>query len=102
MRASPKTSLTWLSLASLVVPLVAYVLCSEVSTSHILFHAPLFGRNVGLLRFYAFLSSAIFGVVILLADVGFRRWRLFWLPLVSLTLTSLLFIEAAWFTSFLD
>lgn len=102
MLASPKTSLTWLSLASLVVPLVAYVLCSEVSTSHIFFHAPLFGRNVGLLRLYAFLSSAIFGVVVLLVDVGFRRWRLFWLPLVSLTLTCLLFIEAAWFTSFLD
>ena len=102
MRTSHKTFLTWLSLASLAVPLVAYVLCSEVSTSHVFFHAPPWGRNVGLLRHYVFLGSAIFGVVVLLGDVGFRRWCLFWLPLVGLTLTYLLYVEAAWFTRFLD
>ena len=102
MRTSHKTFLTWLSLASLAVPLVTYVMCSEVSTSHLFFHAPPWGHNVGLLRHYAFLVSAIFGVVVLLGDVGFKRWWLFWLPLVSLTLTYLLYIEAAWFTRFFD
>ena len=101
MRTSHKISLAWLSLVSLAVPLVAYVLCSEVSTSHLFLHAPPWGRNVGLLRHYAFLVSAIFGVVVLLGDVGFKRWWLFWLPLVSLILTYLLYVKADVFT-FLD
>jgi hypothetical protein len=103
MRTSHKTFLTWLSLASLAVPLVAYVMCSEVSTSHLFFHAPPWGRNVGLLIHYSFLVSAIIGVIILLGDVGFRRWWLALLPLLSLIFTYLLYIQAAWFFArFLD
>jgi hypothetical protein len=90
------------SWASLVVRLIAYVLCSEVSTQHLFWHAPLYGRNVGLLRRYAFLVSTIIGCLVLLGDFGFKRWRLFWLPFVSLTLTYLLCIETAVFTRFLD
>lgn len=102
MSTSRINLLKWSSLASLAVPLIAYVLCSEISTSHLFFHAPPWGRNVGLLRDYAFLVSAIIGVVVLLGDVGFKRWWLFWLPLAGLILTYFLYIEAAWFTMFLD
>lgn len=102
MRTSHKTFLTWSSLASLAVPLIAYVLCSEVSTGRFFYHAPPWGRNVGFLRHYAFLVSAIIGVVVLLGDVGLKRWWLSWLPLMSLIFTYLLYIEAAWFTRFID
>jgi hypothetical protein len=42
------------------------------------------------------------GVFVLLADVGFKRWRLFWLPLAGLIFSGLLFSKALWFTHFLD
>jgi hypothetical protein len=86
--------LRWSSWASLVVPLIAYVLCSEVSTGHFFSHAPLYGRNIPLLRHYAFLVSTIIGGLVLLGDVGFKRWLLLWLPLVSLLLTYLLYVGA--------
>jgi hypothetical protein len=84
------------------MPLIAYVLCSEFSTRHLFFHAPPWGQNVGWLRHYAFLASAIIGVIVFVGDVGFKRWWLLWLPLASLILTNLLYIEAAWFTMFID
>jgi hypothetical protein len=92
--------LKWSSWASLVVPLVGYALCSLNSTGHLLVHAPPWGRSVGVLRVYAFLVSATIGFIVLLGDVGFRRWRLCWLPLAGLILTYLLYAEAAWFTRF--
>jgi hypothetical protein len=101
MSAPHKTFLTWSSWASLVAPLIAYVLCSAVSTGHLFSHAPLYGRNIPLLRHYAFLVSIIIGAFVLLGDIGFKRWWLFWLPLVSLILTYLLYAETAVFT-FLD
>jgi hypothetical protein len=94
--------LKWASWASLVAPFIAYVLCSEVSTGHLFIHAPPYGQNVGLLVLCAFLVSAMVGVFVLLADVGFKRWRFFWLPLAGLILTYLLFVKALWFTRFLD
>lgn len=84
------------------MPLIAYVLCSEVSTGHLFLHAPPYGRNVVLLRRYAFLVSTVIGGFVFLGDVGFKRWRLFWLPLVSLILTYLLYVETAELTRFID
>ena len=94
--------LRWSSWASLALPLLAYVLCSEVSTRHLFFHAPPWGQNVSSLRFAAFLTSAIIGALILLGTVAFKRWRLLLFPLASLMLTYLLYVQAAWFTTFLD
>src|SRR5438309_4197470 len=102
MSTSPSNFLRWSSWSSLVVPLIAYALCSEVSTGHLFLHAPPYGRNVGLLRHYAFLVSTIVGAFVLLGDVGFKRRWLFWLPLVCLILTCLLYMETAVFTRFLD
>jgi len=94
--------LRWSSWASLALPVVAYILCSEVSTSHLFFHAPPWGQNVVMLRQYAFLGCAVIGAIVLLGDIGFKRWNLFWLPLVSMVLTYLLYVEAARFTRFLE
>jgi hypothetical protein len=94
--------LRWSSWASLALPLVAYVLCSEFSTSHLIFHAPAWGHNVVLLRHYAFLASAVVGIAILLGDIRFKQWYLLWLPVASLAFTYLLYVEAAWFTGFYD
>jgi len=102
MNASLTNRLRWYSWMSLLLPIVAYVVCSEASTGHLFFHQPSHGRNVGQLRHYAFLVSMIIGSVVLLGDIGFKRWRLFWLPFVSLIFTYLLYIEAAWFTRFYD
>jgi hypothetical protein len=92
----------WSSWLSLALPFVAYILCSEFSTGHLCFHAPQFGRSVGFIRFYAFLVSAVVGVLVLLGDVSFKHWKLLWLPLVSLAFTYLLFVEAAMFARFYD
>lgn len=94
--------LQWASWVSLVAPLLAYVLCSMVSTGHLFVHPPPSGRNVGLLRFCAFLVSAVINVLVLLGDAGLKRWRLSWLPLAGLALTCWLYLQAAWFTRFLD
>lgn len=94
--------LLWFSLASLILPFVAYLLCSVFSTGRFFLHAPSYGRNVVLLREYAFLASAIVGGMILLADLRFRWWRLVWLPLASLILTCFLFVWSAIFVGFYD
>src|ERR1039457_4862297 len=101
MSTSHINFLRWSSWVSLVVPLVAYALCSEVSTGHLFSLTPTYGRSFPLLRHYAFLVSTIIGAFVLLGDIGFRRWWLFWLPLVSLILTYLLYVKTDVFT-FLD
>jgi len=102
MSISRGNFLKWSSWASLIAPFIAYVLCSVVSTGHLFFHAPPWGNNVGWLRLCVFLVSTIVGVFVLLADVVFKRWCLFWLPLAGLILTYLLFIKSFWFAFFLD
>ena len=82
----------WSSWASLVVPLIANVLF--LKSSHFWFSPEPFHSEI-LMRHYAFMVSTIIAVLILLADVGFKQWRLFWLPLVSLMLTYLLYCETA-------
>src|ERR1017187_622426 len=88
--------LKWSSWASLVVPLIAYVLCKQAFTHHWFSHGT--WRDVVLVRRYAFLVSSIIGSLVLLRDAGSKQWRLFWLPLASLILTYLLYIETAEFT----
>lgn len=102
MTASRRNFLIWASWLSLVLPLVSFVICSEVSTGHLIFHHPLYGHNVGPLRYYAFLLTAIFGLLVLLADLGSKRWWLLWLPLASFGLTWWLYQAALDFTGFLD
>lgn len=94
--------LLWSSWLSLLVPLVAYILCSEVSTGHLFLHSPPYGRNVVVLRDYAFLVSAVVGGLVFLANVRFRQWKLLWVPLVSMALTCLLYTAADIFTGFLE
>lgn len=84
------------------MPVIAYILCSEVSTGHLCLQQPAHGRNVILLRHCAFLVSAIVAVLVFMGDVGFKRWRSIWLPLAGLLLTYLLYVEAGWFTRFLS
>jgi hypothetical protein len=93
--------LRWSSWVSLLVPFIAYVLCSEASTGHLILQVPPYGRNVGLLRHYAFLASTIIASSVLVADVGFKRRRLIWLPLASLILTYFLYNETLKFTRFI-
>jgi len=94
--------LKWSSWASLILPLLAYGLCSAVSTGHLFFHAPSAGISVGRLRYYAFLVSAIIGGFALIGDIGFKQRRLFLLSLLGLVLTYSLYTETAWFTGFID
>ena len=87
MSTSHTKFLSWASWASLAVPLIAFVLYRAaytqqwLSTWHDLF----------LVRRYTFLVSAIVVAFILFGDVGFKRWRLLWLPLAALVLTCYLF-----------
>ena len=102
MNLSRRKILPWASWLSLTLPLVAFLICSEASTGHLMFRHPLFGRNVGTLRHYAFLFTALFGSLVLLADVRCKRWWLLWLPLASFGLTWWLYQAALDFTMFLD
>ena len=102
MNPSRRKILVWASWLSLALPLVAFVICSEASTGHLMFHHPLFGRNVGMLRYYTFLLTAVFGSLVMLTDVGCKRWWLLWLPLAGLGLTWWLYQAALDFTGFLD
>jgi len=102
MNPSRRKILLWASWLSLALPLVAFVICSEVSTGHLTFHHPLFGHNVGPLRYYAFLLTAIFGSLVLLADLGCKRWWLLWLPLAGLGFTWWFWQATLDFTRFLD
>jgi hypothetical protein len=90
----------WASWVSLVVPLIANILVED--SSSFLFFSPEPFQNALLIQHYAFLISAIFGISVFLADVAFKRWRLFWLPLVSLILTYLLYFESGVFIGFAD
>ena len=91
-----------LSWASVALPLIAYILCSEVSTGQLLLHRPVGGRNVWLLSLVTFLISGIFGVTVLVKTIEFKRRWLFWLPLASLILTCLLFMRTGIFMGFYD
>ena len=84
------------------MPLIAYGLCSEVSTGHLFFSQPPYGRNVVLLRRYAFLASAIIAALVFPGDAGFKRRGLIWLPFVSMALTYWFYVEAAVFTGFFE
>jgi len=84
-----------------LTPIVAYALCSELSTGHLFAYRPGHGINVAPLRHHAFLASGIISGAIFLGDIVSRRWGLFWLPLVSLLLTWLLYFEAVSLTRFL-
>jgi len=92
--------LRWSSWASLALPFVAYILCSEASTGRLFLHSPSSGQNVGQFRFDAFVTSAIMGAFILSVTVAFKQWRLLLFPLASLILTYLFYVQAAWFTTF--
>jgi hypothetical protein len=96
MSMSRVNFLKWSSLASLVLPLMAYVLCWEAFTQQWFSRGT--WHDVVLVRHYAFLVGAIIGASILLGDVGFKQWRLFWLPLVSLAFTYILYVETFKFT----
>ena len=92
----------WASWGSLALPIVAYVLCSEVSTGQLYLSQPPHGRSVVLLRYFAFLVSALIAAVVLLVDLRLKRWRLAWLPLSSMLVTYCLWAEATVFARFLD
>jgi len=96
MSMSRVNFLRWSSWASLVLPFMAYVLCREAYTQQWFSRGT--WHDVVLVRHYAFLVSAIIGASIVLGDVGFKRWRLFWLPLASLAFTYLLYVETVKFT----
>ena len=49
-----------------------------------------------LVRRYAFTVSGIVVGFIFLAEVGFKRWRLLWLPLASLLLTYYFYEVTYW------
>ena len=91
------TILKWSSWVSLVVPFIAVILCRE--SSHFWFSPEPFHSKI-LMRHYAFMVSTIIVVFILLADVGFKQWRLFWLPLVSLMLTYLFYFQTKALTGY--
>jgi len=104
MSDSRKRYVTLFSWFSLVAPLIVYGLCYLVySWPHPLprlgtwgipiyrYHAEVFtGR-------YGFLLAIIVGGLVLLADIGFKRWRLVGLPLVGLAFTCWLYVQACFF-----
>lgn len=85
---------SWFSLAA---PFIASALCEWVFT-HPWYHWGTYASIV-FTRHYAFLSSSTLGLVALVADVGFRQWRLIWMPLAGLALTYLFHAWAAGFTN---
>jgi hypothetical protein len=64
----------WASWASLVVPLIANLLCRE--SSHFWFSPEPFHSAV-VMRHYGFMVSTIIGFFVFFGDVGFKQWRLF-------------------------
>jgi hypothetical protein len=104
MNESRKRYLTLFSWFSLVAPLIVYGLCYLVYSwpyplprlgtwgiPSYRYDAEVFTRN------YGFLVAIVVGGLVLLADIGFKRWRLVGLPLVGLLLACWLFVKAGFF-----
>lgn len=102
MTTTRVSMLRWASWASISLPVIAYLFCSEFSTGHLLAYQPSHGVNVVALRHYAFLASGILGAIILGADLVLRHPRLLLLPVASLLLTCWLYSKASSFTRFLE
>jgi hypothetical protein len=100
MNESRKKYLTVFSWFSLAAPLIVYGLCYLVYSPHWLMWRVLPLGRYGLedlTRHYGFLVAAVVGGLVLLADIGFKRWRLVGLPLVGLVFGCWLYLQAGSF-----
>jgi hypothetical protein len=86
-------TVSWLALA---LPFVAYGLCAW-SFSHPWHESGAFA-SVVLTRRYAFLTSVIVAVCVLLTDTGLKEWRQTWKPVAALAFSGVLYALAARFT----
>src|SRR5436309_11597483 len=101
MNASRTRFLRFLSWFSLLVPFIAYSLCFVVFSSPyswVSWISPYRYSSVVLSRRYAFLVVAAIGVSVFFADLGFKRWRVVWLPLAGLAVAYWLYVRATEFT----
>jgi hypothetical protein len=100
-----KRYLTFFSWFSLFAPLIVYGLCYLVySPPYPLDRLGTWGipsyRYEGevFTRHYGFLLAIVVGGLVLLADIGFKRWRLVGLPLVGLVFACWLYVQAGFFS----
>jgi hypothetical protein len=105
MSESRKRYLTLFSWFSLFAPLIVYGLCYLVySPPYPLDRLVWWGVPWGhrydaevFTRHYGFLVAIVVGGLVLLADIGFKRWRLVGLPLVGLVFACWLYVQAGFF-----
>ena len=105
MNESRKRYLTVFSWFSLAAPLIVYGLCYLVYSPpcRLMWRVLPVDRSgaEALTGRYGFLIAAAVGGLVLLADIGFKRWRLVWLPLAGLVLWYWFYVQAGSFLQML-